>query len=158
VSFAFGAEPSARIELAWLFGAWRSDLRRPGSASRGRRRAPPARWVLLWRGDHADRLLRLARSLRRAVRVKELCVRARVGLGDPAETGMLMGWAAPLLVVARAVPGMDVRIEPDFVSSVLEGEARGELRACPLLVLPPLLRFALSPGTLRSLRALGRGR
>jgi hypothetical protein len=67
---------------------------------------------------------------------------------------MLVGWAAPLLAVARAAPGMDLRLEPDFAREVLEGEGRGELRAFPLLVLPPLLRFALSPGTVRAVRAL----
>jgi hypothetical protein len=86
--------------------------------------------------------------------VRELRLRARVGLGDPADTGLLVGWAAPLLAMARAAPRLDLHLEPDFAREILEGEARGELRAFPLLVLPPLLRFALSSSTVRGVRAL----
>lgn len=155
--FAFGAMERSHLEVAWGFGLWRGELR--GRARSDRARSPrrwsqPAAWVRAWRAGLGDRVLRLLRSLRRGVRVREVKLRARVGLGDPADTGMLVGWAAPLLAVARAAPGLDLRLEPDFAREVLEGEARGELRAFPLLVLPPLLRFALSPATLRALRAL----
>jgi hypothetical protein len=155
--FAFGAVERSHLELAWGFGLWRGELRgRPGSVrrrSRGRW-SQPAVWVRAWREGLGDRVLPLLHSLRRGVRVREVKLRARVGLGDPADTGMLVGFAAPLLTLARAAPGLDLRLEPDFAREVLEGEARGELRAFPLLVLPPLLRFALSPTTVRAVRAL----
>lgn len=155
--FALGAAALPHLEVAWGFGLWRGELRgRPGSVrtrSRGRW-SDPAAWVRAWREGLGERVPPLLRSLRRGVRVREVKLRARVGLGDPADTGMLVGCVAPLLGVARAAPGLDLRLEPDFVREVLEAEARGELRAFPLLVLPPLLRFALSPSTVRGVRAL----
>jgi hypothetical protein len=153
--FALGSGSLPRVEVEWLFGLLRTGLRTGGGP--GRRGRPPAsidRWLRAWRAGLGDGVPRLLRSLRRGVRVRRMQLRARVGLGDPAETGFLVGWAAPLLAVARAAPALDLRLEPDFAREVLEGEAHGELRAFPLLVLPPLLRFALSPATLRSLRAL----
>jgi hypothetical protein len=155
--FAFGAAARSHLEVAWGFGLWRGVLRgRPGSAQGGSRRrwSEPAAWVRAWREGLDERVPPLLRSLRRGVRVREVKLRARVGLGDPADTGMLVGFAAPLLGVARAAPRLDLRLEPDFTREVLEGEAQGQLRAFPLLVLPPLLRFALSPSTVRAVRAL----
>jgi hypothetical protein len=155
--FAVGPTARPRLELAWAFGLWRGELQgRRGSVrrrSRGRW-SEAAAWARAWREGLGERLPRLLRSLRRGVRVRELRLRARVGLGDPADTGLLVGWAAPLLAMARAAPRLDLHLEPDFAREILEGEARGELRAFPLLVLPPLLRFALSSSTVRGVRAL----
>ena len=155
--FAFGAAARSHLEIAWGFGLWRGELRGRPRAERRRssgRWSEPAAWVRAWREGLGDRVPPLLRSLRRGVRVREVKLRARVGLGDPADTGILVGFAAPLLTMARAAPRLDLRLEPDFAREVLEGEARGELRAFPLLVLPPLLRFALSPTTVRAVRAL----
>jgi hypothetical protein len=155
--FAVGAAARSHLEVAWGFGLWRGELRsRQGSGRRRSRRrwSEPAAWVRAWREGLGERVPPLLRSLRRGVRVREVKLRARVGLGDPADTGMLVGFAAPLLTVARAAPGLDLHLEPDFAQEVLEGEARGGLRAFPLLVLPPLLRFALSPSTVRAVRVL----
>ena len=159
--FALGGAVRSRLELAWGFGLWRGELHgRRGHASRPSRGrwADPAAWVRAWREGLGDRVPPLLRSLRRGVRVRELRLRARVGLDDPADTGMLVGWAAPLLAMALAAPPLDVHLEPDFAREILDGEARGELRAFPLLLLPPLLRFVLSPTTVRALRGLWSGR
>jgi hypothetical protein len=153
--FAVGVDSRPRVEIGWLFGLVRRGFRADRGSRRGRKPpASPRPWMRAWRAGLGDGIPRLLRSLRRGVRVRRLHLRARVGLGDPAETGLLVGWAAPLLAVVRAPPALDLRLEPDFAREVLEGEARGELRTFPLLVLPPLLRFALSPATMRALRAL----
>ena len=160
-----GAGEPSRVEVAWLFGWVRRELRRTAGRRRAGRRLLLGAWTRLrelraiWEAGFGRRCARLLRSLRRWVRIREMRVRARFGLGDPADTGMLLGWVNPLAAAAAgALPGLDLRLEPDFQEAVLAGEAAGEVRIVPLGALPLLVAFALSPSTLRAARALRRAR
>jgi hypothetical protein len=157
-----GGGPSARVapghvRVSWLYGRVSRELR--AGARRGpraRRGLPPvAELVRAWNDGAGDAILRLARSARRFLHVKGVQARARLGLGDPADTGLLFGIAGPLaLALRRGLPSLELELEPDFRGPVLDGELRGEVRVVPLAALPHLARFALSPATLRAVRRL----
>jgi hypothetical protein len=53
-----------------------------------------------------------------------LRLRGRLGTGDPADTVALVG----LLQAARALPGVQLEVEIDWLDEVLEGEAEGSAR------------------------------
>ena len=158
-----GAGAPSRVEVAWLFGWVRRELRRTARGS-GPRRWPRVPWARLrelrgiWEAGLGRRCTRLLRSLRRWIRIRKMRVRARFGLGDPADTGMLLGHLHALAAAAAAaLPGLDLRLEPDFQEAVLAGDVAGDLRIVPLGALPLLVAFALSPSTLRAVRVLRRG-
>ena len=107
----------ARLRLVWLFGLVRLQPRLGRSEARrkeppaGRRRGRVARRLAggLVRTDLLARTLAFLRSLLRALRPRDVHVRARIGLDDPADTGMLWGLVGPLGVL---LSGRDVRLGP----------------------------------------------
>ena len=81
----------------------------------------------------------------------------RLGLGDPADTGRLWAVVGPLSAAAQGLRGAEVRIEPEFMDSVLEFRAQGRLLVAPLQVMALAVSFALSPPTIRAWRTLRGG-
>jgi hypothetical protein len=150
--------------LRWLFGLVRVRLRRPRrrargapertGAKRGRRQGRGARrmMAMLRIDGFRTRLLRLARDLLRRIRVRDLSLRVRLGLDDPADTGRLWGVVGPLAAILPWPRDARVAVEPDFGGEALEIDGRGDIRVVPLQLLWAILVFALSPVTLRALR------
>ncbi|MDD3448904.1 MAG: hypothetical protein PHF72_07730 [Gammaproteobacteria bacterium] len=154
-----GVRREGRGSLRWLFGLVRVRLGGPGrpAARRPRARRPrrggggARRMLALVQVEgFGSHLLRLARDLFRRIRIQELGLRVRLGLDDPADTGRLWAVVGPL----AALPGLRrITIEPEFAAGTFELDGRGRIRIVPLRLLSVLLRFALSPVTLRALYA-----
>jgi hypothetical protein len=85
--------------------------------------------------------------------VRELTVRLRAGLDDPADTGMLWGALAPLLAAADNHPG-SIELEPDFAKSCFELRGRCRFTLVPMRYLLVLVVFLLNPRTWRLTYAL----
>lgn len=100
------------------------------------------------------RIFRLVRDLFGAVHLHQVRLRMRLGLGDPADTGLLWALIGPLSAAAQGLPNMDVGIEPDFFAPVCEFELHGRLMLVPLQFLVLALAFALSPTSIRAWRTL----
>lgn len=176
VSFRLeGAGPvQGQIALGWAFGLARLRFRIPGAreprsaravrkaerkAARkrerpGRRRRRANVLPLLGQAPFRRRVQRLVADLVRAAHLRELRLRVRLGLGDPADTGRLWAFMGPLGALARSLPGAEVRLEPEFVEPVLELQAHGRLRLVPLQLLALAVAFALSPPSVRAWRSL----
>ena len=75
---------------------------------------------------------------------------ARLGLGDPADTGRLWALVGPLNAAVQGLARADWRIEPEFVDPVFEVDARGGCRLVPLRFLALGVGFVLSPVTIRA--------
>ena len=99
------------------------------------------------------RVYRLAGDLVRAIHVHRVRLRMRLGLGDPADTGLLWAVVGPVNAVAQW-RDVDVRIEPDFLEPVLELHAEGGVEIVPLRFVLLAIGFALSPPTIRAWRTL----
>jgi hypothetical protein len=179
IGFAFRLERvealAGELAIRWLFGLVRFRVRIPGARRerakepdagrkparerpRRRRRTGPAEIVAVLRdAAFRDRVQRLARDLLRAAHVTGLRLRMRLGLGDPADTGLLWAFLGPLGALAGGLRGADVRLEPEFLDEVLEMHAEGRTWFVPLQLLALALSFALSPASVRAWRTL-RGR
>jgi len=147
-------ELSGRIRAAWAFGLVALELSPTGAAVRvagltvfrprraGRADGPPARiereadgraeeegerqgGLARIRGALENRrpLLRMAARLLGALHPR-LRLAGRLGLGDPADTAALSG----LLGAVRALPGVDLSVELDWLDEALEGTAEGSAR------------------------------
>lgn len=161
---------TARITIGWLFGLVRFRIRLP-RAERPKpatpepeaaiAHAPPATrrarrnvFAALRHASFRRRLHRFVKRLLPAFHARELYLRARLGLGDPAETGRLWAFAGPLNALAQNLPWAEVHLEPEFVEPVVEFETHGRLRLIPLQFIALALGFALSPASIRAWRTL----
>ncbi|UCE32051.1 MAG: DUF2953 domain-containing protein [Burkholderiales bacterium] len=180
VSIAFRFERigafSGRIAVRWLFGLARFRFRLPAEPSAKRERearkprkkkAPRQRsqrrggsrnvLAVIRQAPFRRRVYRLLRDLLDCAHVHELALRARLGLGDPADTGRLWAVLGPLGALAAGLRNAQVRIEPEFIEPVLEFEAEGRMRLIPLQLIAVAVAFALSPPSIRAWWTLGSG-
>lgn len=161
-----------QITVRWLLGLVR--LRRPvpgapgpppapgtGVGARRRRtrrgdRGRPARIAAVLRQDaFRRRAFRFVRDLVRAVGLRRLRLRLRLGLDDPADTGRLWALVGSLNALVPYPPGAIVQLEPEFREPSLEFHADGRLVLVPLRFLILAVAFALSPSSIRAWRTLG---
>lgn len=155
-----------QLSIAWLYGLIRIPVRLGGERSKKKaekRRKKQARKKKSRRGG--TRVFRsgefwrwLAALLRRIlarIHVYRLFLRVRLGLGDPADTGLLWAWVGPVAAMLAAIPFADVRIEPNFEEAELLVQSEGRIRIYPLAVIGVAVSTVLSPATWRVFRQKG---
>ena len=168
--FATDADGRRKLRVHWLFGLVGKDLL-PGKKKRppkaGKRKKRPSKVgkkkrrpdlgfflsVLRTRGL-VDGVVRLARRMFRSLRVRELDVNLRVGLPDPADTGMVYGvlWSAFL----PRSPSGTVRfaMEPAFEGPAFEVSLQGAVRVIPAQMAANAVRFVVSPPGLHIIKLM----
>ncbi len=143
-----GARTRLTLRVAWLFGLVqvRREMGSRESAApekpKKRTEKPGARrphLTIIRRG------FRLLGELLGRVRIRRAGLDLSIGTNDPAATGELAGFAAPIVVLANALPRTRVTFTPDFTGPTLEGAGEGEIRFVPITLVPPMVSFALSP-------------
>ncbi|MFQ5919822.1 MAG: DUF2953 domain-containing protein [Thermoplasmata archaeon] len=108
--------------------------------------------------DLVGAVLRLLNALRRSVAMEQMKGEVRMGLGDPGQTGMLVG-------LTHAIGGMvspwadvsDLALHPVFDEAVLEGELEMKLRLRLLRLVGPATRLVLKEPIRKLMRASGGG-
>ncbi len=169
---AEGIEPlRGQVVIRWLFGAVVLSVTVPragkaSEATQGAKTAVKARaklrkrrgrgnvFAVLRQADFRRRLWRFLSDLVAAARFRELRLRLRLGLGDPADTGRLWALLGPFAAAAQNLRNSDVRIEPEFIDAALELHAAGRLRLIPLQYVALAIGFVLSPVSVRAWRTL----
>ena len=183
--FYDSGRPPARLRVTWLWGALGLYPRKRGGQrekkgkdrkkqkekkSRGDKAANPARRRGLidlardpeFRHRAIDDLLRLLRRLELPL----VDLRIILGLGDPADTGLVYG------LLSAAVAGVDhdagigitrderhrVQVEPLFDEAILDLHGRAHLRLVPIAVLGTALQIALGYTGRRVIRVVWRTR
>ena len=169
-------ETDGHVRFLWLFGLVRFQLRIPQAERRGprpasrpkKKKTPPrhkkkkanARAVvsLLKQPAFRRRVFKFIRDTVRATHARDLFVRLRIGLGDPADTGRLWAIVGPVAGMAQNLRVARLRIEPEFMDPVFEVESHGRFRLVPIQFIVLAAAFALSPTMLRVWPRLLRGR
>lgn len=88
-------------------------------------------------------LMRLIKDIFHELQIKELRMHWHFGLGDPADTGMLLGLLQPALL-----PWKNATLSGDFQEAVLEGYCKAEVRIFPIRILGYMLAFIFSGATI----------
>jgi hypothetical protein len=157
----------SRGTLGWLFGLVRvplgkskvraeTKLARPKVKRRKRKHGGARRMMVILRIEGFGwRVLRLARDLFQRIHIRELSLKMRLGLDDPADTGRLWAVVGPLAAMLVLPPVTRVVIEPEFSTEVLEVDGKGHIRIIPVQLLLVILLFVISPTTLRALYSMG---
>jgi len=100
------------------------------------------------------RVLRFLRDIWHSIGKNDIYVRARIGLGDPADTGQLWAVVGPLAAVLTNARHVSVIIEPDFMDATAELAGSGRVRVMPLQIIYLALGVLLSPPVWQGLRAM----
>jgi hypothetical protein len=150
----------SRVRVGWMFNLVGKDVKRkkktekekPKGRKRKRRIKP---FVAMIRSTgFLRRLLRFVRDIFRISHVRDFEIDLRIGLNDPAETGMLFAAIAPALVQFRTFTPFDIQILPDFEQAVLQGYVKSDLRIFPIQFIFTGMLFVLSPATIRALLSM----
>ena len=160
-------KPKSSMRLIWLFGLVGKECRR-------KRKKPEAERAIEQKQESKDwtrgmritleviRTEGLARQLGsfikrilRHIKIRELVANFKVGLDNPADTGLLFAFLAPVNLLVSYFSPYHVRIEPSFaVDTIIEGNLYGAVRLRPIQLAAPLLGFTFSLPTLRAVKKL----
>ena len=103
-------------------------------------------------------ILRLLNALRRSTVIEQLNGAVRVGLGDPEQTGMLVGLTHAIGgVLSPWADVLDLTLLPVFDEAVLEGELEMKLRLRLLRLVVPAIRLLLKKPIRKLMKAGGGG-
>ena len=164
-------EIKGHVIFHWLFGLVRFRIgipgavkavpchkRKPRGKSKMRKQGGNVRVViaLLKQSAFRGRAIRFIKGFLCATRARDLYLRLRIGLGDPADTGRLWGFLGPIAGITANIRSAEVRIEPEFMAPALEVESHGEFRFIPLQFIALATAFMVSPATLQAWRTLRR--
>jgi len=122
----------------------RKDLKKTDSAKKEKKKKKPTDWKkLVWHANELyDAGMDLVGALTKNTSVNRLRGKVKVGLSDPAHTGMLVGFLYAGSGIAKAVlPESELEIEPSFDKERMDADIETELRLPPFKVVIPLIRF-----------------
>lgn len=152
------------LKLLWLFGLLGKEL---GTEKKGKpKKAKPKKDKE--KSKDARKVLKILRTkgLLKQIKVfvtdvfKSLSIRQlradfRIGLDNPADTGLLFACIAPAFVFLNHPGRYSVNIKPFFEDeAILEGYMQAVIRLLPIKLVLPLLKFAFSFPTLRVIKAM----
>lgn len=159
-------KPKIRLKLIWLFGLISKEI--PGARKKRaeKQKGEKGRLKLRW-GDigfilKTLRTKGLLRNIRKLVKSVFSCLRFRdmetdfrIGLGDPANTGLLFAFIGPAAAGIGAANISRISLQPSFEDNpTLEGYSHGTAMMRPIRLVLPLMRFTFSPPTARIAWAL----
>ena len=156
------------VQLQWAFGLVRVRIplrSKAGPSDNGRRKQkarPPEREsrkrmnVLgaLRQQRFRRRVVRFFKDLWHAIHKRDLSLRIRVGLGDPADTGQLWAVVGPAAGMLTTIQEASIRIEPEFADPTFELDSSGVIRLIPLQMIYLITALLLSPPVWRGVRAM----
>lgn len=158
--------PRVRLRFSWLFGLVRQEIagkkgkpsekKRATRAGRKRRRADI---MLIFRVLKTKGLLKRLQELLKDMfsrfNFRDLVADFKVGLGDPADTGLLFAIIGPATALFGSSRLYQIKLEPDFGDdAVLQGYSYGVIRLRPIQLVTPALKFTFSLTTVRLARTL----
>ena len=160
-------KPKLRLKLSWLFGLVSKEVTRgkePKEKKKlvkekrkpreGKRRFRDILEILRTRGL-LSQLKRLLRDVLSRLKIRDLIADFRVGLGDPADTGLLFALIGPATFWLNSSLSHRIRVQPSFEGEgVFEGYSHGVVRLRPIQLVIPFLRFAFSIATIRVAKRL----
>ena len=148
---------SSKVRVGWMFNLVGKEIggkKKPKKEKEKRKRRIKPLIAMLRAKGFPGRLVSFVKDVVRISHIRELRADIRVGLSDPAETGMLFAIVAPVIAYLRTFTSLDVRIQPEFDQTVFQGYFKGDLRIFPIQLLVVSILFALSPATMRGIKAM----
>jgi hypothetical protein len=159
-------KPRFGIRLAWLFGLVSKEV------SKGKKKAEEKRRVVRRkprrRRIRAGAMLQILRTkglsrqfvsflkgILSCLKIRDLGMNLRVGLDNPADTGLLFAFVGPATSFLSSSFPHEIRVQPSFDDkAIFEGYLHGTVRLRPIQLAAPFLRFVFSLATMRAVKTL----
>jgi len=117
----------------------------------GKKKSP---FSLRWGKALRTRMIKFITDFWHAIHKREIKLRVRIGLGDPADTGQLWAFIGPVSGMLANMKEVVVEIEPDFFDDSFELDSSGAIRVIPLQIIFLTAGFLLSPSVWQGLRQM----
>lgn len=160
--------PRFRLKLSWLFGLITKEVEKGGKKptekkkvvkekqklAESKRRIGDIFEILRTRGL-LRQLIVLIRDVLKRFKIRDFIVDFRVGLGNPADTGLLFALIGPATFLLSSSFPHRIRVEPSFEDeTAFEGHLSGTVRLRPIQLVSPLIKFTFSLATIRVVKKL----
>ena len=160
--------PKFQVRLVWLFGLVSKEVtkgkKRPeeekgvteGKRKPGKRKIK-ARTIfqILRTKGLLKQLKRLLQDILKQLKIRDLKANLRIGLDDPADTGLLLALIGPATFFLGSSRVHEIRVQPSFEDeAVFEGYLHGAVRLVPIQLAIPFLRFVFSLAAIRTAKTL----
>ena len=160
-------KPRFRIKLLWLFGLVSKEItqkKKPEEKKKvvgkkpkpreGKRKIGVIIGILRTKGLLKQFKVFLS-DIFGSLKIRDLLADFRVGLGNPADTGLLFALIGPTALWLSSSFPIQMKVHPSFADeATFEGYARGKLRLHPIQLVIPFLRFIFSLATVRMVKKL----
>jgi len=156
--------PKFRMRLAWLFGLVSREIRQgekkpeqKEAVERKRKPGPKIGDILrvLRTKGLAGKLISLVRSIFSRLQIRNLVANFKIGLDNPADTGLLFAVISPTTHFLSPSSPCEIKLRPSFADeAVLEGYLYSTLRVHPIQFVIPFIEFVFSLPALRAVKRL----
>jgi hypothetical protein len=159
--------PRFSVRLIWLFGLVTSELIETGKKPEEKRvveqEGMPGNWLCRLRAiieilrtkGLFKRLCSFIRRVFRQIKVRELAANLKVGLHNPADTGLIFAFIAPFSLLINYFLPNSIKIEPSFTGEYfITGHLYGAVRLLPIQLAASMIGLAFSLPTLRATKRL----
>ena len=150
-----------RLRASWLFGLVRKDIRKKRKPPRKKKEGTG---LLSYIRSYSKisrftglmpRLSSLAMDIYHRLKAGTVHGDLRIGLEDPALTGIVFAVIGPVNAMLNLLPNYSVSLHPVFEDEdILEGHLNGSVTVRPVRLMIPALRFGLSREVLRAGKVL----
>jgi hypothetical protein len=159
--------PKFSLRLVWLFGLVIRELKQTKKRAEEKTvseyEGKPGDWTqrlrvafeILQTKGLLKQLRSFIKRIFRQIKVRELTANLKVGLDNPADTGLLFAFIAPLNLAINYFLPHPIKIQPSFTEeSFITGYLYGAVRLWPIQLAASLIAFAFSMPTLRTAKKL----
>jgi len=159
-------KPKVQLRFSWLFGLVSKEISREKGKPKEEKRAAKEKkkrkrldtriiFSILRTEGVLRRFKELLKDVFSCFKFRDLVADFTVGLGDPADTGLLFAIIGPATAFLGSSHFHQLRIEPSFGDdAVLQGFSHGIARLRPISLLPPFIKLAFSLTTIRVAKKL----
>jgi len=159
-------KPKVRLRYSWLFGLVKREITKKKQKPSGET-ADAVSGKKQHRGDiklvlrvlKTKGVLKLFKELLKDLlscfNLRNLVAEFRIGLGDPATTGLLFAFVGPVVAFLHPPRVNRILLEPCFDADIVfQGYSRGTVSLQPIKLVPPVLKAAFSLTAIRVARIL----
>ena len=159
--------PKFHLRYSWLFGLINKEVRGGKKRSVGKGKVVEGKrkvrektrgigsvFKILRSRDLVKKIKNLLKDIFSSIKVRDLVVDLRIGLDNPAETGLLFAFIGPAVLFLHPRFPHRIMVEPSFGETVFEGYSYGKVIMQPIRLVVPFLKFFLSLAVIRTIKAL----
>jgi hypothetical protein len=159
-------KPKVQLRFSWLFGLVSKEItgkkgkheeKKRAVKEKKKRQRPDARLIfsILRIKGVLKQFKELLKGVLSCFKFRDLVADFTIGLGDPADTGLLFAIIGPTAAFLGSSQFHQLRVRPSFGdNAVLQGYSQGTVRLRPIRLLPPFIKFACSLTTIRVAKKL----